>query len=76
VSEVQPIDAREWISRFPRSVAPQAAALLRLLEAVEADPRIRALEIRGSIPPGAADEHSDLDTRLWLADDEYEARAC
>lgn len=73
MSEVQPTDAREWISRFPRAVAPQAAALLRLLEAVEADPRIRALEIKGSIARGAADKHSDLDTRLWIADDEYDA---
>jgi hypothetical protein len=40
---------------------------------VEADPRIRALAIRGSIARGAADEHSDLDTRLWIADDEYDA---
>jgi predicted nucleotidyltransferase len=39
----------------------------------EADSRIRALEIRGSMARGAADEYSDLDTRVWIADDEYDA---
>ena len=66
-------EAREWIERLPEAVAPQAAVLGRLLEAVEADPRIRALEIRGSVARGAADERSDLDTRAWIADDEYES---
>jgi predicted nucleotidyltransferase len=69
----QPAGTREWINRLPPVVAPQAAALLRLLEAVEADPRIRALEIRGSMARGAADEHSDLDTRVWISDDDYDA---
>jgi predicted nucleotidyltransferase len=46
---------------------------LRLLEAVEADQRLRALQIRGSVARGVADEHSDLDTCVWIADDEYEA---
>lgn len=46
--------------------------LLRLLEAAEADPRIRALQVRGSIARGAADELSDLDTLLRIRDDEYD----
>lgn len=69
----QPTDGREWVNRLPRAVALQAAALSRLLDAVEADPRIRALEIKGSMARGTADEHSDLDTRVWIADDEYNA---
>ena len=68
----QPTDAREWIDRLPRAVAPQAAVLVRLLDAVEADPRIRALQIRGSLARGTADEYSDLDTRVWISDDEYD----
>ncbi|HZC28594.1 MAG TPA: nucleotidyltransferase domain-containing protein, partial [Gaiellaceae bacterium] len=47
--------------------------MLRLLDAVEADPRIRALRVRGSIACGTADELSDVDTRIWVSDDEYEA---
>lgn len=66
-------EAREWIRRLPQVVAPQAAALMRLLEAAEADPRVRALEIKGSVARGAADEHSDLDTRVWIADDDFDA---
>jgi hypothetical protein len=46
---------------------------LRLLEAVEADPRMRALQVRGSVARGAADEYSDLDSRIWIRDDEYDA---
>ena len=46
---------------------------MRLLEAVEADPRLRALELKGSMARGAADEHSDLDTRVWIDDGEFDA---
>jgi predicted nucleotidyltransferase len=67
------VEAREWINRLPGAVAPQAAALMRLLEAVEADPRVRALEIKGSMARGGADEHSDLDTRVWISDDEFDS---
>lgn len=70
---VRPADARAWIRSLPPVVAPQAAVLLRLLEAAEADPRIRALQIRGSIARGTADEHSDLDTLVRIGDDDYEA---
>lgn len=72
-SHVQPPDPREWINSLPRVVAAQAAVLLRLLEATEADPRIRAFRVRGSIARGTADEYSDLDTRIWVSDDQYEA---
>ena len=72
-SHVQPIDPRAWIKSLPRVVAPQAAVLLRLLDATEADPRVRALRVRGSLARGTADQYSDLDTRIWIRDDEYEA---
>jgi hypothetical protein len=61
-----------WIDGLPPLVAPQAAALMRLLEAVKANPRMRALEIRGSMARGGADEHSDLDTRVWVNDDVFD----
>ena len=72
-SHAQPADAREWINSLPRVVAPQAAVLLRLFAAAEADERMRALRIRGSLARGTADEHSDIDARVWLGDDEYDA---
>lgn len=65
--------AREWIGQLPPVVAPQAAALTRLLEAVEADPRLRALALAGSVARGEADEHSDLDTCVWIRDDDFDA---
>ena len=69
---VRPADARDWIARLPPVVAPQARVLARLLDAAEADARIRALQVRGSLPRGTADEHSDVDALLRIADDEYE----
>jgi predicted nucleotidyltransferase len=71
-SYVRPSDPRAWINSLPRVVAAQAAVLLRLLEATEADPRIRSFRVRGSIARGTADEYSDLDARIWVSDDEYE----
>ncbi len=66
-------DPRDWIRGLPRAVALQAAALLRLLDAVEADQRVRAFSLAGSVARGQADEFSDLDTRLWVADDEFDS---
>lgn len=70
-SHIQPHDPRAWIDSLPRAVAAQAAVLRRLLEATGADPRIRALRVRGSMARGTADEYSDLDTRIWIGDDDY-----
>jgi predicted nucleotidyltransferase len=66
-------DAREWINGLPSEVGPQAAVLTRLLERVDADQRIRALSMEGSMARGGADELSDLDTRVWVADDEFDS---
>jgi predicted nucleotidyltransferase len=66
-------DARDWISSLPRALAPQAAALLRLLDAVEGDQRIRAFSLAGSLARGRADELSDLDTRVWVANGDFDS---
>jgi hypothetical protein len=47
--------------------------LRRLFDAAEVDPRIRAFRVRGSMASSTADEFSDLDTRIWVSDDQYEA---
>jgi predicted nucleotidyltransferase len=73
VSHLQPSDPHAWISSLPRVVARQASVLRRLLDVTQADPRIRALRVRGSIARGTADEYSDIDTRVWISDGEYEA---
>jgi predicted nucleotidyltransferase len=72
-SHVRPADPRAWITNLPRVVARQASVLRRLFDAVEDDQRIRAFRVRGSIARGSADEYSDLDTRIWVRDDHYEA---
>lgn len=75
-SHFRPLDPRAWIESLPPLVSRQAGVLLRLLDAVEADPDVRAFRVRGSIARGSADEHSDLDTRIWISDDKYEAVLC
>jgi hypothetical protein len=61
------VDGRAWIDELPASVAPRARVLRRLLDAVEADERFRALELQCSLARGNADELSDLDLRLHAA---------
>lgn len=70
--DVRPVDPRGWIAGLPSVVAAHAAVLLRLFEAAAADERIRALRVRGSLARGTADEHSDVDTRIWIADGDYD----
>jgi predicted nucleotidyltransferase len=66
-------DAREWIKGLPREVAAQAGVFTRLLEQADNDQRIRAVSLEGSMARGGADELSDLDTRIWVADDEFDS---
>jgi hypothetical protein len=48
--------------------------LRRLFDAAEVDPRIRAFRVRGSMASSTADEFSDLDTRIWVSDDQLRGR--
>ena len=66
-------DAQQWINRLPPAVSAQAGVLTRLLEAAADDQRIRAVSLAGSMARGEADELSDLDTRIWVADDEFDS---
>lgn len=69
----QLVDAREWINGLPRDVSVQAGVLTRLLERADDDQRIRAVSLEGSMARGGADELSDLDARIWVADDEFDS---
>lgn len=64
---------RVWVAALPDRLERQRTILGRLVETVAADERIRALRIGGSIARGTADDHSDLDTRVWLLDGQYDA---
>ena len=65
------MDARSWIDELPVGLRPQARLLHRLVEAVERDERFRALEVYGSLARGNADPNSDVDVRLWVADERW-----
>jgi len=69
------VEGRDWIDRLPAALAAQALLLRRLLDAVERDERFRALELYGSLARGNADADSDVDVRLWIADERWEQTA-
>jgi Streptomycin adenylyltransferase len=64
------VEGRAWIEALPPELARQRGLLLRLLEAVEPDERIRAYELQCSVARGVGDELSDLDAGLWVADEQ------
>ena len=63
---------RSWIDSLPSELGKQANALARLFDLAFADSRIRALSLRGSVARGKGDALSDLDTRVWIRDEEFE----
>jgi len=65
------VQGRVWVEAL--ELAPQRELLLSLLDAVEADTRFRALEVGCSLGRGNADELSDVDVGLWIADDSWDA---
>lgn len=65
------MEGRDWVDAL--ELAPQRELLLSLLDAVEADPRFRALEVGCSLGRGNADELSDVDVGLWIDDESWEA---
>lgn len=65
------MEGRDWVEAL--ALAPQRELLLSLLDAVEADPRFRALEVGCSLARGNADELSDVDVGLWIDDEWWDA---
>jgi hypothetical protein len=65
------VEGRDWVEAL--ELAPQRRLLLSLLDAVEADPRFRALEVGCSLARGNADELSDVDVGLWIDDESWDA---
>ena len=61
------MEGRDWVEAL--ELAPQRELLRSLLDAVEADPRFRAVEVGCSLGRGNADEFSDVDVGLWIADE-------
>lgn len=65
---VNPAMTSTWIDELPAEMANHAAMLRRLLAYSESDPRVRALQVQGSIGRGTPDRYSDID--LGVAVDE------
>jgi hypothetical protein len=63
---------RSWIARLPAVLQQQGDVLARLYDIVHGDLRIRAFSLAGSVARGHGDSLSDLDTRVWIADDEFD----
>lgn len=69
------MESRRWIDELPVGLRLQARLLHRLVDAVERDERFRALEVYGSLARGNADPNSDVDVRLWVADERWSETA-
>jgi predicted nucleotidyltransferase len=63
---------RSWIERLPDDLGKQANVLARLFDLAHDDLRGRAFAMRGSVARGTGDSLSDLDTRVWIRDDEFD----
>jgi hypothetical protein len=74
VNDAAPISGRAWIAAMPPAVSRQRDLLGRLLDAVEAEPALRFLELGCSLARGAGDSRSDIDCGVGVAD-EYWAEA-
>jgi hypothetical protein len=64
---------RGWIDDLPDEMAGQKAIMRRLLDACEADDRIRWLTVGCSVGRGAGDALSDLDMALGVRDEDFDA---
>jgi hypothetical protein len=62
-----------WLARMPGPVAAQRVLLQHLLDAAEAEPAFRWLELGGSLARDAGDELSDIDAGLGIADADWPA---
>jgi hypothetical protein len=65
--------SRSWIDDLPDEMAGQKAIMRRLLDACEADDRIRWLAVGCSVGRGAGDALSDLDMALGVSDEDFDA---
>ena len=60
-----------WLDDLPAALADHVVILRRALAEAEHDPRVRGLQVQGSIGRGTADRHSDLDLGMVITDDAW-----
>jgi hypothetical protein len=66
---------RSWLEDLPEALTGHVEMLRAILNAVQDDPRMRALQVQGSIGRGTADRLSDLDVGVVVADSAWPAVA-
>jgi hypothetical protein len=64
-----------WIAAIPGDTAGQRQVLTRLVEAAGDDPRLRWIEMTGSLARGAGDALSDIDAGMGIADADWDGDA-
>jgi predicted nucleotidyltransferase len=62
-----------WLDELPPELGAHVEILRRMLTETEKDPRMRALQVQGSIGRGAGDRYSDLDIGLVVIDEVWPA---
>lgn len=62
-----------WLDELPAELNAHVQILRRMLAETEKDPRMRALQVQGSIGRGAGDRYSDLDVGLVVIDEVWPA---
>jgi hypothetical protein len=62
-----------WLDQLPPELGPHVLILRRMLSQTESDPRMRALQVQGSIGRGTGDRLSDLDVGLVVVDEAWPA---
>jgi hypothetical protein len=62
-----------WIAAIPGDTGQQRRILAQLVEAARNQPRMRWIEMTGSLARGAGDALSDIDAGLGIADDDWDA---
>ena len=65
------VDPATWLDELEPAMAGHATILRRLVAKARKDPRLRALQVQGSIGRGTADTLSDLDVGLVVAEDQW-----
>ncbi len=62
-----------WLDELPPELGTHVQILRRMLAETESDPRMRALQVQGSIGRGTGDRYSDLDVGLVVIDEAWPA---
>ena len=64
-----------WLDDLPTELARHVTILRRMVDEVNRDPRLRALQVQGSVGRGTGDQYSDLDVGLVIAEAAWPAFA-